>query len=95
MTRLSPPYSADGGGGAAASVIIENCCVGGNRCVNSAMTEGREEGVCLCLCSVRIRFNMNPKQPYSCSGLGQFEAHSEMSHTPAANCECESGFGPG
>lgn len=43
----SLPYSADGGGGAAALVITENCCVGGNRCVNSAMTEKREKGVCL------------------------------------------------
>ncbi len=78
----SPPYSADGGGGAAASVITENCCVGGNRCVNSTMAERREEGVCLCLrIECVLGFNMNPKQPYSCSGLGQFEAHSEMSHT--------------
>lgn len=83
MPRLSLPYSADGGGGAAASVITENCCVGGNRCVNSAMTERREEGVCVFVFvhQVCIRFNMDPKQPYSCSGLSQFEAHSEMSHT--------------
>lgn len=65
MPHLSPPaYSADGGGGAAASVITENCCVGGNRCVNSAMTEWRAECVCLCVClclCTEWGFNMQPK----------------------------------
>lgn len=93
MPCLSLTYSADGGGGVAATVITENCCVGGNRCVNSATTEEKRVGVFAH--QVRVRFSMNPKQPYSCSGLGQFEAHSEMPHTDQLPSVCESGFGPG
>lgn len=65
------------------------------RCVNSAVTKRREEGV-LCVHQVCIWFNMSPKQPDSCSGLGKFEDHSERPHTHThTSCQlCESGFGP-
>lgn len=92
MPRLSSPYNADGGGGAAASVIAENYCVGENWCVDSAMTKRREEGVRVC---IKCVFGLTPKQPNSCSGLGQFEAHSERPHTHTSCQLCESGFGPG
>lgn len=81
MPGLSLPYSADGGGGAAAPVITENCCVGGNRCVNSAMTERIEVYVFAFVHQMFIRFNIKIKLLYSCLGLGQFEAHTDMPHT--------------
>lgn len=77
--RLSLPYSADGGGGAVALVITENCCVGENRCVNS-MTD-RWECVCVFGDQMHIRLSVNPSQPHSRSRLGQFDGHSQMSHT--------------